>query len=305
MLKKICVALIFLLVLSFSVTLLGNESAQKYYPSTLDSFWVYEDQDGNKLTGRAIESEEIAGKTFPAFSYEPELEDWTEYNPFMHPFLYQISDAGITLVAGDEAENAFKARLKKEMDTFVDIIKGQVPPEIDLNLFQLDIEIEVQGQDHLFLLPEEIVVNEEWEVNQIEANMKLIPRGADIPGDEQLTIDYTIIETGIVLGTETIETDAGTFEDCLKVEYRTETTAVMTPIPEPDEIAPPGETVTTLWFAPNVGIVKFQEKSGHIFLDMIPDDAGFPIVIPPNPEKIFELKEFEIKTTDSESNGSN
>ena len=61
---------------------------------------------------------------------------------------------------------------------------------------------------------------------------------AGIGGGEQITLDYTITETGIVLGTESIKTAAGSFEGCLKVEYRTETTAVFNP---PEEVDPPGE----------------------------------------------------------------
>ena len=110
-------------------------------------------------------------------------------------------------------------------------------------------------------------------------------------------IDYTIMETGIVKGTETVVAAAGTFEDCLKVEYRTETTAVFDP--PPDEMDPPGEIVTTVWFAPNVGIVKFHQIMNYMFFDMIPDDDGLPK--PPDPEPItFELKKYEIKTADSE-----
>ena len=281
---------------------LGNELDSKYFPDTLDSFWIYEDQDGNELTRRAIEGEEIAGKTFPAFSYEPELEDWAEYSPFISPSLYNVSDAGITLVVGDEVEKALKARLRKEFDTFIDVMIGQQKQQgVDPNELGADIKIEVQGRDLLFLLPDGIDVNEEWDVNQIEANVKLIPRGAGIGGGEQITLDYTITETGIVLGTESIKTAAGSFEGCLKVEYRTETTAVFNP---PEEVDPPGETVTTVWYAPNVGIVKFHQKMKYTFLEMIPDDAGFPI--PPDPiTKTLVLKKYEIKTVESEGNNSN
>ena len=90
------------------------------------------------------------------------------------------------------------------------------------------------------------------------------------------------------------------FEDCLKVEYRTETKAILDPVPPPDQVDPPGETVTTVWFAPDVGIVKVHQKRNHSFLEMLPDDEGIPL--PPNPEpKTFELKKYEIKTADSEN----
>ena len=62
-----------------------------------------------------LKVKKLQGK-LSAFSYEPELEDWTEYSPFISPSLYNVSDAGITLVVGDEVEKAVKARLSEEMD---------------------------------------------------------------------------------------------------------------------------------------------------------------------------------------------
>ncbi|MDE0484470.1 MAG: hypothetical protein OXI67_17970 [Candidatus Poribacteria bacterium] len=289
MLRKFSVTFILLLVFSFSVTLLGIESAQVYFPGTLESFWVYEDQDGNEFTRVAIEGEEIAGKTYPAFSYEPELEDWAEYSPFIRPGLYNVSDAGITLVAKDEIGKALQARLKKETDILIDIMKREAPPDAGI-----DVDIEVKGHDHSFLLPNTITINEEWDVNQFEVDVKMRFRGGGAPEDLQSVINFTITETGIIFGAETVETPAGKFEDCLKVEYRTETTAAMTPAPPPDEVESPGETVTTVWYAPNIGIVKFHQETNYIFLEMIPDDEGLPV--PPGPKIVtYELKRYEIK----------
>ena len=84
-------------------------------------------------------------------------------------------------------------------------------------------------------------------MSQIEAKVKLIPRGAGIGGGEQITLDS-------LFGTESIKT---AIEDCLKVEYRTETTGVINPS---EKVDPPGETVTTIWYA--VGIVKYHQKWG-------------------------------------------
>ncbi|MDE0636413.1 MAG: hypothetical protein OXI43_11250 [Candidatus Poribacteria bacterium] len=278
----------------------SNAQSPNYFPGTLDSFWVYEDQDGNELTRRAVEGEEIAGKTYPAFSYEPELEDWAEYSWFIRPPLYQVSNAGITLVVSDEVEKAVKARLKKEVGILTDAIKRDAPLDAGI-----DADIKVQGQNQLFLLPDTIILfNEEWDVNQIEANVKMKFLGGGVPEDQQLVIDFTILETAIISGTETVETPAGKFENCLKVEYRTETTAAMTPAPPPDEVEPPGETVTTVWYAPNVGIVQFRQETNYIFLEMIPDDEDLPV--PPGPKtKTFELKKYEIKSEEPENEESN
>ena len=286
MFKKALTIIITLLIFSFSVVLMGNEPAKNYFPGTLGSFWIYEDQDGNELTRRAVEGEEIAGQTFAAFSYEPELKDWAEYNPFIQPSLYNVSDAGITLVVGNGVEKAIKARLSEEMESLREIIRRDDPDSANFTY-----NIEVEAQDNSNLLPTPVVLNEEWDVNQIKANLTL-----DLQDDDQLEIDYTINETGIIRGTETVETAAGTFEDCLKVEYRTETTAIIIPVPPTDQVDPPGETVTTVWFAPNVGIVKFNQKMNYTFLDMFKDED---LAKPPDPEpKTFELKKYEIKTAE-------
>ncbi len=288
MLKRLNIILILLFIFGFGGTLLGDESANKYFPSTLGSYWVYEDQDGNELTRRAVEGEEIAGKTFPAFSYEPELEDWADYSYFIHPSLYQAGETGIKLVVSDEVEKAVKARLSKEMETFIEIMGNDDPTA------NISYTIDVEAEDHFYLLPTSITPDEEWDVNQIKTNLKLIDEDT-----EEFSIDFTIIETGIVLGTETIETAAGTFEDCLKVKYHTETTAVFTPPVPPEEVDSPGETVTTVWFAPNVGIVKFHQKTEHTFLELIPDDEGLPLPPAPVP-KTLELKKYKIKSDKSE-----
>ena len=292
MLKTFSAVFTFLLAFSFSVTLMGNESTNKYFPSTLGSYWVYEDQDGNELTRRAVEGEEIAGKSFPAFSYEPALKNSAAYSRFIRPSLFHVSDTGIKFVVGDEVEKAVKARLSKELDIFIDARKSQDTSDEN---FTYNIEVEAEALLHLLLTP--VSLKEEWDINQVEIDFEVI-----VEGEALGEVDFSIKETGIVQGTGTVETAAGKFEDCLKVKYRTETTATFNP-PE-NEVGLPGETLTTVWFAPNVGIVKFHQKSGHMFLDLIPDNTGLPFVIPPNIETTWELKEYKIKTSDLKSDES-
>ncbi|MDE0484471.1 MAG: hypothetical protein OXI67_17975 [Candidatus Poribacteria bacterium] len=286
MLKKLSTFLIFFLAFSFSVTLLGNDSVKRYFPTTLGSYWVYVDDDKNELTRHAVEGEEIAGETYHAFSYEPELEELFYFSRYIHPTLYQVNEKGITFVFEDEIEKALKTRLSKEMELLRGILELDDPDEANFTF-----TIDAKAQDHFYLLPTPVTLNEEWDVNEIKATLTIQIEEEN----EDLSIDFTILETGIVLGTETVKTSAGTFEDCLKVEYRTETTAEEDSVFSPEENNPPGETVTTVWFAPNVGIVKLHQISGYIFLDMIPDDADLPIVIPPNKKKTLELKNYEIK----------
>ena len=105
-----------LLVFSFTAGLLGDESEIiQYFPNTLGSYWVYKDQGGNELTRRAIEDEEVAEKTYHAFSYAPTVEDWADYVYHLQPFLYQIGEEKITFFVSDEVKKSIKARLTKEI----------------------------------------------------------------------------------------------------------------------------------------------------------------------------------------------
>ncbi len=100
MLNKVRTIFILLLVFSFSATLMGNETVSKYFPATVGSSWVYEDQDGNEMTRRAVEGEEIAGETYYAFEYDPAFEDWEDYEYYVHPSLFKVDDNGIKFFMG-------------------------------------------------------------------------------------------------------------------------------------------------------------------------------------------------------------
>ena len=297
MAKRFLPILIILLTFCFSSALLPNETAEKYFPSTLGNSWVYQDQDGNELTRTVIEGEEIAGKTYPAFSYNPELKDNVDYSWHIRSSLFNVSDAGITIIADDEIDKAIKARLKKEMDTLVEIAEAEEGGDSD---FELGVEVEVKKQKHILFLPDAVTVNEEWDAHQMEVNVKLIPIEDGVPEDDPLIMNFTIIETGIITGTENVETPAGNYNDCLKVEFRTETTVSVKPDNAMSGLESPGETVTTLWLAPDVGIVKYQQELEYIFLKMMPEDSGFPM--PPNPQpKTLELIRYIRNTNDAES----
>ena len=285
MLKRFRDILTLLLVFSFTAGLLGNESEiAQYFPNTLGSYWVYEDQDGNELTRSAIEDEEVAEKTYRAFSYEPTVEDWAIYAYHVQPFLYQIEEKQITFFVSDEVKKTVKARFTKEIKTMVETLKRIAPTE-DPSSLDINYDVKVEALDNFKLLPIPVTFNEEWDAMQIKATVMLSePGGGDLG-----TGQFTISETGRVLGKETVETPAGTFEDCLKIEYRTESELLLSP---PSETDPPGESVTTLWLAPNVGIVKFHQKADGMFSNTIPQLKSSPTV------RTLELTEYKIESDD-------
>ena len=287
MLKRFRVVLPLLLILGFSATLLGKEKTDTYFPHALGSYWVYEDQDGNKLTRRAVEDKVIENETYHAFSYEPAVDEWTDYEHYVHPNFYQIRPDGISLFVGDEVEKAFEARLRKEMEADTKKQQG-ISTTGDVSA-DVSYEIKVEAKDDFYLLPTPIVFDKVWTATQISGSITLkleiqsaIPN-LQIPSGAQEPIPIVLVEKGKVVAKETVKTAAGTFEDCLKIEYWYAATE-KEDATKPTSSGTSGIESTTLWLAPNVGIVKFVRESADSKV-----------------EKSLELTQYEIKSTGSGS----
>ena len=262
-----------------------GESLSKYFPSTLGSYWVYEDQNGNEFKRSIIKNktDSPVDKVDYVFSYEPELETWADFNRFVQPGLFDVGPEWVTFFISDEIEKAVKERLTKEMEIFAKtskkVIERNTPPDAQITL-DINFDVEVDAQDSFHFLPISVAVTSSdkknkraWRTTTINAKIKMkiemqgIPdfqEAADIP---ESVLHFTILETGKIIGTETVQIAAGTYKDCLKIGYKTETKMTESQTSEPSN--PPGETATTLWLAPNIGIVKFYQETEKIFLKSI------------------------------------
>ena len=173
-------------------------------------------------------------------------------------------------------------------------INSQLPEGMRVDL-DVTYDLDIQAQDHFYFLPTPADFNEEWEAlridMQVNLQMELTSNMAGFPPTTQaISMSLTLTETGTVTDTETVDTDAGRFEDCLVITYNMDAEIETNPqIPEAKSMfadAYSGST-TTLWLAPNVGLVKMEqesEKSGVV--------------------KTLELTNYEIKTTESGSSES-
>ena len=304
MLKKMQPVFLLLLIFGLSTMSVGNEWANYYFPDAVGSYWTYEDQDGNELTRYAIDPEEIDGETYRAFSYDPALEDWADFEHYIHPYFYQVGDDWIAYFVGTEIENGLKAHTTQEMEEVLPMMRqqmlGDAPEGVALDL---DYDIEVESADYFYPLPTPITYNEEWTALELNVTLTLTMniQGAPVEllgGAPTIKTHGTVVETGVVTGTETVETAAGTFEDCLIIEYQTdETTEVDLSIPgAPQQPLEEREatTVTTIWLAPNVGIVKFSHAHPEA------DEAKEELGLEPDGEITLELTNYEIKGSPSE-----
>ena len=300
-----------LLVFGFSTMLRGNEWANYYFPDKLDSFWVYKDQNKNELTRYAVEEEEIDGEMYRAFNYEPQLEDWANFDYLIQPYHYLVGEDWVTFLINKEYENALKERLEKGLEVANanrDEQFQELPPGISVD-FSGTVEVDVQ--DYFYFLPTPATFNEEWTALKVQiditSKVKIesdIPQHVLAPETESKT-SMIMTETGVVVGTETVETEAGTFEECLKIEFHLETKQKIDDVPIDDESQDEAiqqlsaedlaaleaiaaqeseKIVTTVWLAPKVGIVKVTRKNQQAEEVM----------------KAFELTRYEIKSDESE-----
>ncbi len=305
MLKRFLPLCVLVLVLSFSAVSIGNEWANYYFPDTPGSYWTYEDQNGNEFTRYAIEPETIDGETYRAFSYEPALEDWADFEHYVQPYYYQVGDDWVAFFVGTEIENALKASTIREMDEALPFLReqmmGEIPEGAPISI-DFGYDVEVESQDYFYLLPTPATFNEEWTALELSATLTLTIniQGApmEIPGGAPtITTHSAVVEIGNVTGTETVDTPAGTFEDCLIIEYQTnETTEIAFSVPgaQQDTEEREASTITTVWLAPNVGIVKFRHEHPEA------DEARAEIGLAPEGEKTLELTNYEIKGSPSE-----
>ncbi len=295
-----------LLVFGCSTTLMGNEWANYYFPDALGSYWVYEDQNGDELTRHAIEPVNIEGETYQAFTYGPGLENWADFEHYIHPYYYQVGDDWVALFVGSEVENAAKASAIQQVDEAIGILQqtmqAQMPEGLNVS-FDIDYEVDVKSQDYFYLLPTPATFDEEWTAIEVTVvltmTIDIIGMPTEIPGSTQTVTTYTTyVEVGNVTGAETVETEAGTFEDCLVIEYRTDAsteTAFSMEVPEqPGLQEQKGASLTTLWLAPNVGIVKLTQEHER-------DEEYEALGLEPPEDKTFELIQYDIKSSGSDS----
>ena len=277
------------------------------FQSHSGGYWVYEDHNGDELTRYAIEPDEVDGETYRVFTYDPGLEDWVDFEHYIHPYYYQIGDDWVAFFVGAEVENAVKAStIQQTEEAIVFLRQGmqeQIPEGLNIS-FDIGYEVDVKSQDYFYFLPTPATFNEEWTAIEVGVTLTLTIEIKGLPievaseANQTITSYTTYTEIGNVTGTETVETDAGTFEDCLVIEYRTDEsteTAMSIELPEqPGVQEQTGTSLTTVWLAPNVGIVKLTQAYKY-------DEASESLGLAPPEDKTFELVQYEIKPSGSDS----
>lgn len=267
---------IFVLCILLKTSLLYAMSpVESIFPVDIGSYWLYTDQDGNELIRRVSDDKEIDGKKFKSFEYQPKQSSELDLQPLIHATLFEIDNVKVFFHLSNEFEIALKNRLKKEMDIYIQLAKSSFeeiyPPESGITV-DIKYEIDVKPEKELTILDILIPVRDEWVVSTLVIKIKIIqdiqglPDFGDAIDNPESVITLKITQTAKKLGPYNVVTPAGEFDRCSKIEYKTKTEVKSDNILTPELKA--GETVTTIWFAEHVGIVKIHQESYKVFLNI-------------------------------------
>ena len=277
----------------FSSHILANEFISKYFPTNFEigNYWKYEDQDGNELYRYIDYNKEVDGHIYFSARYNPELENLLYYNPFIQYELYSfnIDHSGSIFYISNTIEDSLKAKLDQEAIFVKNTIENQTNRGLNV-----DIDINVTASDE-FVFISDINDSSEWEVNEID--VEVIISFNDGSGDEiqNVIFDFNIKQRGKISGIESIKIDDKYFKDCLKIKYYTKTNVSCEPKDVSESLNLPGETYTTVWLAPDIGIVKLKQQRTGLLLDVVPINGDDKIELPDKPKDlIFEIKGYEL-----------
>ena len=288
------VCLLLILGFGFNTTLMGNETVNSYYPTTPGSYWVYKNQDGKELTRYAVADEHRDGNAYHAFQYTPKVEEWAFYVYQTHPYLYTVNKNGVASFVRKEGETALKRRLGKQLDIVIPQFKRAIGSKLPEVVLDVTYNLNVEMSDNFLLLPASIGYNKKWDAMKTEITTTLTfeerkKSGKGKPETSVAKKHAVLKETGIIKGTETVKTPAGTFKDCLRIEFENKQVSSRSTKSElaSFQMTHP-KVLTTLWLAPDVGIVKWEHTP-----EVSKKSKDFKFA--------FELTGYEIKSALSSS----
>lgn len=300
-----------LFILSNTTLLYGMSPVEVIFPIDVGSYWVYTDKDGNELIRRLTTEEEIDGKKYKKFEYRPILTETIDLQPLIHVDRFDTDGTTVTYYLTKEFENSFHSKIKKELDMYELLAESSFkeiyPAESGISI-DIKYEVKVDIQNKMQILNMIAAIDQEWKVTETNVFIKIIqdiqgiPNFANESDNPESILHLKISETARSIGPETIVLPAGQFDNCKKVEYRTKTE-----IKSDNNLTPElkaGETVTTIWFAPHVGIVKIQQESNKVFLNIFAEsemvkntklDFDIKEIFSPT-IKTLELKKYKINS---------
>ena len=237
----------------------SDNAAPNYFPLTVGSRWVYRNLDGSEWVREVKGSEEIGLHLYHAFSYLPPLED-AHFEYLKNP-KYAATPHRLHLLVENEIDDAIRQSIQHPDSFHLDLYKTKVVSDGEFTMFRLPLSVGLT-----------------WDA------LKISLRGTEAIGPSKHSFEASWTISGITVGREFVETPAGSFEGCFKVQYETKESVKFEWGPNDrgreiwenlwhdrekpirDELAAvssnliPNLNLETVWLAPGVGPVKIESE---------------------------------------------
>jgi len=176
------------------------EEPPNYFPNTIGSRWVYRNPKGFEWAREVTETTEIGPHLYHVFDYDPPIDD-ARFD-FLKTPPYRITRNRVLFFVGDEIDRAYKKNLS-------DFLRARYQ-----EFGNIKINVNAVSQEELvfFRIPPDRGIH--WEVIDLKATGNVIFRDQ---GNFVLPFELNWVNTGIVTRLESVETPAGTFDDCFKI----------------------------------------------------------------------------------------
>ena len=234
-----------------------DQLAPNYFPMTVGSRWVYRNLDGYEWVREVKDTMEIGLHLYRVFNYTPPLDD--AQIEFLKTPAYAIAPNRLLLLVENEIDDAIRQAIQQVDGFYLDFYKTKIVSEGELTVLRLPLSAGLR-----------------WDALNISL------RGGEGFGGFKHSFEANWVILGSAGLHESVETPAGSFEGCLKIQYETKTSVEFKwgtdergreiwedlwrdrekPLREELEAAfshlSPNLMLETVWLAPGVGPVKIQ-----------------------------------------------
>ncbi len=212
------------------------EQMPNYFPDAIGSRWIYRDSEGLQWTREVSREASIEGKDYRIFKDTPPLAE-AELD-FLNSTYYRVTPNSVIYTVSDKITDYLQTELPKAVqDEFAGL--------------ELTVAVEPFAHPELVFFQIPLVPNFQWDALNIKVNGNIILQNLVLL---QIPFEAHISVKGEVIVEAPLETPAGNFEETYQIEYQTEITHTLFSTEETIQ----GKE--TLWFAPQVGIVKSEDE---------------------------------------------
>ncbi len=228
-----------------------------YFPMTVDSRWVYRNPDGFEWVREVKESKDIGLYLYHVFNHHPPLDE-VKFE-FLKTPAYAIAPNRLLLLVENEIDDAVRDAIHQVDNFYLDYYKTKIVSDGEITMLRLPLSAGLR-----------------WDALNISL------RGGEGIGEFSHSFEADWVVTGTAGFQESVETPAGSFENCLKIQYETKESVEFEWGPdergrgfwediwrdreEPlrEELSAvfsnlmPNLNLETVWLAPGVGAVKIE-----------------------------------------------